>query len=1049
MAGCSWRIVLWGLFIWCVLVNPVVAQVSVHSVATYTTENMGLSHNTVLNMMQDRTGFIWISTMDGLNKFDGKRMHIYRHNPADSSTLSNSFVHGVTEDKDGNLWIGTRDGGVNILNPVTDTIHRIEYQKAMINGISESPVSVIFNDSHGYIWIGFFSGTLGFYNLEEKRFQPAYLQHADTNEPIQSVNALMELNDGSILISSYSGVFYIAPEAATHFRNNPDSVTATEVVPIPVATENPHPNSNIMHIDSEGGFWVEQIGKDPLLLVDQQFLPPTIRESIASGQRSSSVENSIVERGQYFMKGVSGGALLVVNNVTKDQQMYTVSEGEFKGGSKLFEDNEGRIWFYTWGGGFQLLQERTGITHISLEHGLPSDFILGFADEGESTWVATNKGLALARANGEVVSYQNKIIGFNDDSIWSVFRDSLGLWMGTRHDGLFFIPDVELAKAKPVAQRFTVSNSFLPMNNVPQVFRDSRGWLWLGFEGAGIVLVKNVEAWLAGNPANITALSNTTGEKPINSRSIRKVYEDADGNIWLATTDNGYNYLTISDGIIQDVTMFERNDTDFSLPHKDARSIYQKNDSTFWFASYGGGLTKWIKGTKALTTLRTNDGLANNSVYGILPDQNERFLWASTNNGLSRLDTETQKFTNFTVVDGLQNNEFNTGAYHQKKNGIVLFGGVNGFNVIDTRKLILNTSPPAVKISEIQLFNEPLDADTAASYMQEIKLMYNQNFLSFEYVALDYNQPLSVQYAHKMMGVDEDWVYTKNRNFADYPGLKPGEYLFLVKAANGDGFWNEEGAQLRIIIRPPWWQTWWFRLAAIIVLIGLFVAVIRYFAQRRLKEQIRKMEVENRLRNERERISRDLHDHVGAQLANIMSGLSLVDKYSEFEEIEKASTLLKSLRGDAQLTIKQLRETIWALNQNELTIEKFVEHVRLYFNTQSALQSSLSLTIVCNAGGDNMLSSAQALNLFRIIQEAAQNTLKYAEASKLDITFTQEGERITVSVKDDGTFKAPKNSFNEGFGMKNMKKRAREINANIELTTSSGTEIAITFELEN
>lgn len=1047
MAGFKvWRFLCW-LSLGALIPGFVAGQYPSFSTTHYTSGNIGLSHNTVLNMTEDEAGFLWISTMDGLNRFDGKTMKIYRHNPADTTSLSDSFVHGLVADKDGLYWIGTRNGGLNLLDPETDRIQRIQHKADNANSIPDSPVSVIYRDSRDSMWVGFFTGLLGFYDKVNARFTPMPMRKAIGNQPVTSVNIILEMKDGSFLFSSLEGLYYISAEAINAFRTDPESVDFVTVEQIPVTPVDPSPDSNILHIDDQGNLWVERIGQD-MVLVETAELSPHIRESLQLGALQSSADHIIIQRDGYFLKGAPAGKLLVVNTRQQSSQLINPTGKETKGGAKLFEDSKGRIWFYTWGDGFHLLQERKGIEHYTSKDGLPSDFILGFEDEGEDTWVATNNGLAKLTAKGEVVSYLNKIEGYPDDNIWALCRDNLGLWIGTRHDGLFLITEGELQKERPKAKNFSTYNSFLPNYDVHDIHRDSRGWLWLIFEGDGAFVIKNVEAWLKGEPANVMVLSENMGELSISSRFLRTVYEDKDGNMWLATNKNGFNYVEFEGEVLKEITPFERNESGNAIAHRDGRSIYQQDDNTFWLATYGGGIARWNKAENEITNFRTNDGLANNSTYGIVADEDDRFIWISTNNGLSRLDTETLTFTNFTVADGLQNNEFNTGAYHQKGNGLLFFGGVNGFNVINTRELGLNAEPPPIYITDIRLFNEPLKDDTTSVYQKEIHLKHNENFLSFEFAALDYSQPLAVQYAHKMEGVDEDWVMTGNRNFADYPGLIPGEYTLKVQASNGAGVWNDEGVSLRVVIHPPWWATWWFRLISVTFIIIMFVSVIRYLAQRSLKEQIRKMEIENRLRNERERISRDLHDHVGAQLANIMSGLSLVDKYNEFDEKKKAEELVSSLRGDAQITIKQLRETIWALNQSELTVAKFVEHMKLYFKTQSALNATLAVSVHNEANDEAQLSSAQALNLFRIIQEAAQNTLKYAEATSLSIHFNQKGKKMKLCIKDNGTFKGDSNSFNGGYGLKNMRKRAKDINANIELDTKLGTEIRISFNLE-
>lgn len=1038
---------LFGVVLVIGFTSRVNAQLPVFTSTHYTSENTGLSHNTVLHIMQDQAGFIWFSTMDGLNRFDGKTMRVFRHNSADSTSLSNSFIHGVTEDKDGLFWIGTRDGGVNLMDPRTGKITRIQHQPGVAGSIPDGPVNRIFRDSEDLMWLSFFSGELGIYQLGNERFLKMDLRVPITNEGLSSVNSILELKDGSFLISSFKGVYYLEAESVRRFRNNPQSGEIYFVDRILFSEKEPHPNINTMYIDSKGTFWVELVGRG-IQELKTEHLSDSIKESVRSGIKATASPYAVVEREPYIMMGGEDGEILVIDKQTKAFHYIPITKEETKGAAKIFEDREGRIWFYTWGKGVHLLHERKGIKHITTKEGLPSDFILGFAEEGEDSWVATNNGLGLIRANGTVENYHGRIQGFSDDSIWSLYRDDLGLWIATRHDGLFFVPAKELQKTNPKARRFHIGNSVLASNNVHQVMRDSRGWLWLGYQGEGVQIIHNVENWLNGSLANSLTLTNEGSEIKLNSRSVRKIYEDQQANIWIATTGNGFNYLQFSGNRISEISYFEPGNQERPLSHRDGRSIYQQNDSTFWLATYGGGINRWNRYTNQLVSFQINQGLANNSSYGILPDKDPKVIWISTNNGLSRLNTETLRFINFTLADGLQNNEFNTGAYFVKENGELLFGGVNGVNIIKSEEFAINQTPPPVYLTQIRLFNEPLVTDTTAGFIHAVNLDYNQNFLSFDFAALDYSEPLSVQYAYKMEGIDEDWVYSGNRTTADYPGMRPGTYSFNVKAANGDGVWNPKVASLSIVIRPPWWNTWWFQTLAISLVLILLANMIRYYSQRRLKKQIRKMEIENRIKDERERISRDLHDHVGAQLANILSGLSLVDKYTQSNQRKKANTLMKALKTDATVTIRQLRETIWALNQNSMKLDVFVEHLQNYFKTQRALTSTLELSISIEGGQNPELSSPQALNLFRIIQEAAQNTLKYANADQFHICFQQRGDLLHTTIKDNGTFNGDNAGFNGGYGLKNMKKRVQEINGNIKIQIEQGMEIQLSFYLD-
>lgn len=1017
----------------------------------YSTDQ-GLSHNTVLGITMDERGFLWIATLDGLNRFDGLQMKVYRPDEKDSLSLSDGFIHGIHQHESGNLWISTRDGGINIFEPVTETFKGFKPDGA---NLPDRQISLLYEDSKANYWVAFFGHSTGILDTEASIYYPANIVDVETERRRTSVNTFLEFANGSMLMSTLDGLFFLPKEEVGKFIEDPTSDQAIYAIQIEFSDSNPFPNTVNMKVDSKGNLWVNHVTTG-LELMSPEFIPQFLKESIESGVVRNTADNLVVERDGFLISGYLSNQLLFVNLYTGEKTISKLDPGiNLQGATYLYEDPKEELWVFTWGGGFYKLEQKKGITLInSLTNPdeLESDFMLGFEEDERGFWIGTGAEVSFfEKSSGKIHALNDKLINTKVRGAWGLEKEALGLWIVTVERGLVFISTNELQKnSRVVARRFTSDNSFIKSKNLHTVLRDSRGWLWLGYEGDGIQIIKNPNELIAGNPLNIEELTSIKSDEDlsISSDHIRVFYEDRAGNIWIATNDKGFDKITIQDNEIESIRNFSSDpDNESSIPHNDARSIFQQSDTTFWFATYGGGIAQWNSVTDKIKRYTTKEGLPNNSTYSILGEKDSRFIWTSTNSGLARLDTETELFEVFTEEDGLQNNEFNTGAYLPLKDGRLLFGGINGFNIIDPEQLKKNDRIPPVYITRINLFDEPLSTDTSATALKNIKLPYDQNFLSFDFASLDFENPSQNQFAYKMEGVDADWVYSGNRNFAGYPNLTPGEYTFMVKASNNDGLWNEEGTSLNITIAPPWWQTAWFRfLAALVVLTGVILSV-RYFSQKKLREQIRKMEIENKLRNERERISRDLHDHVGSQLANIMSGLALADKYNQIDNKEKSSSLMSSLKGDAEVTIKQLRETIWALNQSELDLETFKDHIQNYFKSQTAFAESMAFNYEISGNQKTKLSSTQALNLFRIIQEASQNTLKYAEAENIDIKLCQEKEILSVIIKDDGSFKGSKSSFNGGYGFGNMKKRAQELGGEISVETDNGTEIFVKVPL--
>ncbi len=1008
-----------------------------------------LSHNTVTNVTLDSRGFLWVSTIDGLNRYDGKSVKIYNASNNDSSSLSNGFIHGVYEYSEEELWISTRDGGLNILNPKTDKVEVISSKHSNENRFPNAAINVLYKDGKGTFWLSFDGHSTGIFDKAQKKYTPAKLIEEDSKFEVGSINGLLELNDGSMIVSSFTGLYYVSELEIATFRSNPTVGATIEISEIILSKGLQKPNTSDLYLDEELDLWVREVNEG-FRKVGQKELPPYVLKSISKGKKGSAGKDMLIENDEYLTMGDLNGAIVSINKRTEEKHYQKINEAEESTGATiLVRDYQGNVWVGVWGAGLYYLEEQKGIELINkkqLGQALKSNFILGFEEEKDGFWIATARGLAFWDSKeNKVYSFEEEINGFVGPGIWSIERDDKGLWLAGVEGGLNFIDANQLKSDKELtAVNYNAQNSFLKESQLHQIYRDTRGWLWLGYEGAGVQVITNVESWQRGEPASIIEMSSNSKERAISSDNIRKVYEDYVGNMWLATMDKGLVRIQVKEKKLGQIELFEYDEfTENSIGYDDTRSIYQQNDSTFWFATYGGGITRWVEPTRTFTRFRRDDGLPNNSVYGVLGDESRRFIWISTNSGIARLDTETEKFTTFGESDGLQNLEFNTGAFLPLSNGDLLFGGVNGFNIIHPQELSINTHQPPVYITGINLFNDPIKSDSSVLYKKTLNLNYNENFISFEFAALDYDNPSQNQFAYKMLGIDVDWVYSGNRNYASYPNIMPGEYIFEVKAANSDGVWNGKGTSISVLISPPWWGTSWFKTLSGFALVVGFILTIRFVSQKNLRVQVRKMEIENKLRGERERISRDLHDHVGAQLANIITGLSLIDKYNHNKDQRNANRLVNSLQGDAQTTIAQLRDTIWALNQKELDIEVFMSHMKGYFKSQTTFSELLKIHYRLEGNVKSRLSSTQALNIFRIIQEAAQNTLKYAEAKSLTISMSAINGEFLLVITDDGTYKGECKRFEGGNGLGNMKKRVEELGGSIEIDTKNGTKVTV------
>jgi serine phosphatase RsbU (regulator of sigma subunit) len=320
------------------------------------------------------------------------------------------------------------------------------------------------------------------------------------------------------------------------------------------------------------------------------------------------------------------------------------------------------------------------------------------------------------------------------------------------------------------------------------------------------------------------------------------IHEDGSGVFWIGTWGGGLNKFDPK----EEEFIHYQNDVDdpHSLSNNSIGPIYEDRSGVLWIGTNGGGLNKFDREKETFTHYRKKDGLPNDIIYGILED-NQGNLWLSTNKGLSKFNPRTQIFNNYDVEDGLQSNEFNGMAYHKNRSGEMFFGGLKGFNAFYPDSVKDNPFIPPIVITDLQIFNEPVgikDDSPLRKHItetEEIMLSYKDNVFSFEFAALNFTNPKKNQYKYLMEGFDEDWISSGTRRFVTYTNLDPGEYVFRVKGSNNDGLWNEEGASVKIIITPPFWETWWFRALSAMLVIGLaFTGYYRRLKNVRMKTEL-------------------------------------------------------------------------------------------------------------------------------------------------------------------------------------------------------------------
>ncbi|MBN1250667.1 MAG: SpoIIE family protein phosphatase [Bacteroidales bacterium] len=823
-----------------------------------TLEN-GLSQSSIYSIVQDNKGFMWFATLDGLNKYDGYNIKIYRNILRDSTSISDNVLNVLYVDKEeygGALWIGTRGAGLCKYNIINENFSSFSNNNNNIS-INDNNVKAICGEKD-FLWIGTENG-LNKFDRKTKEFK--YFKNTDNQQYIES--------EISFIIDNKSNLFIGTKNGLNIFNKKTEEF------------------SNILFTSSKSG-----------------------------GNNLNSLNSGIISKDGYLYLGTNEG--LIKFNI--ENQNYSVYKSEINSHNSLnsniitsiIEDKDGILWIGTMEGGLNRF-DKTNETFQYFKHdasqptSLQTDNVLTlYQDKANILWVGNSLGginkwnraaenLSLFRHN----PYNPYSLSSNQ--VRNVYEDSKGkIWIGTVQGGLN-----QFIKEENKFQHY-INNphdkNSLSNNHVRAIFEDSKGRYWIGTDGGGLNQffpeTKKFKTF-DYNPENVNSISNN---------NIWRIVEDKKGRLWIATFGGGVNIFYPDENRFENFK-HQSNDSK-SLSNNNVTTIYIDSSDEIWIGTFGGGLNKWNEKSKTFTSYQFNpsdtNSLGNNRIYVIVEDSKKRLwigtkgsfsyfdkkknnfinydeknnlpndnimgiiednsanIWISTNKGISKFNPDTKKVRNYDIRDGLQSNEFLVGAFCKTKSGILIFGGINGFNVFDPNKMKDNLNKPSVVITGFKISNQDIEFDTTISEKKLINLTYKQNDISFDFVALDYIFPEKNQYKYKLVGYDKDWIYSKYQRQAKYTNLSPGKYIFKVIGSNNDEIWNNEGTSIQVIIEPALWQRLWFKISSALIIISL-IFLWFYLRIRRIKKQNEILEKQVELRTaevvaQKEQIEEHLHE---------------------------------------------------------------------------------------------------------------------------------------------------------------------------------------------
>ena len=860
------------------------------------TTDQGLSQSGISSILQDSQGFMWFGTQDGLNKYDGYNFTVYKHDELDSHSLSDNWINSIYEDKLGTIWVGTDNGGLNKVERQTKQFTHYQHDPDNPNSLGANRVLSIYEDKSHTLWIGTDSGGLNKFERQTQQFTH-YTHNTDDPNSLGN-NTVLSIFEDKL------GVFWIGTNGGGLNKFDRETGQFIHYTHDP-ADSNSLSDDSVLSIyeDQSGSLWIGTNGGG-LNKFDRetgQFTHYTHDPDDLNSLNHTTVSSIAEDRfGNLWLATTSWYG----NSYGKGLDKFTPKTGQFThyiheptNPNSLsdnlviseYRDNSEILWIGTSVGGINKFEQKDNkFRHYKNDpanpNSLSDNHVMSIAeDQFGIIWISPDNGglNKFDRKTGKFTHYThepNNQNSLSSDNVWATYEDRNGtIWIGTFGSGIDKI-DRKTGQFTHYTHDPSNPNS-LSDNTVTSIYEDHFGNLWIGTLSGGL----NKFDGETGKFTHYTSDSNNSNSLSDNNAFL--IYEDQSGTLWIATW-GGLNKFNRETGNFTQYQHHANNPN--SLSYDRILSINEYPAGTLWIGTYGGGLDKFDTATETFTHYTEKDGLPNNSVVGILADD-EGNLWLSTGKGLSKFNPQTETFRNYDVSDGLQGNEFDgVKAYLKSKTGEMFFGGLNGFNAFYPEQVKDNPHIPPIVITDFKKFNESVKLDTAISETKEIKLPYKDKFFGFEFAALDYTNPKKNQYAYKLEGFDKDWIYAGTRRYATYTNLDGGTYTFRVKGSNHDGVWNEEGTSIKIIITPPPWKTWWAYTLYVVVLV---TAVLGY-VQWKTRAQAR----ENALLRENER---KLYQFLEA----IPLGINVIDTAAKFVYVNQTAMKIygKESSSDAPL----------------------------------------------------------------------------------------------------------------------------------------------------
>ncbi len=990
-------------------------------VESITTED-GLSQGMVYDILQDREGFLWIATKDGLNRYDGYHFEVFTNDPNNPWSISGNTIKHLFEDSAGRIWATSVNAGINIYDKKTGRFHHIRHDPQDPASLSGNYISSIVEDSSGYFVVVVDESEINMFRLDDDFFriqQSPQVLRVPFPAPKTEESFLSTIVKG--LVKDSKDRIWVGGKEVMYRLNVKQAKLEIAVEGFSIGTVFTNP---------DGSFWA--CGNyQPLFHWDGENATPFLfKLAGAIDIRVDGQENMWFLRvDSLFGIDLTGWR----NTLDKDRDLdrfFYRWQPRTSAGNYPFEsmtiDRSGLIWVGTNGLGLYKINPN----HRRFAHYLPGNSIRQFSIVSADKWYLFSYLSTWYTQDGKPLG--GNPLGYEKNHTVSDF-------MLVSKSGDYWIRQPTKSIDGSEVIRYN------PQTKEKQFYSVS----WHHYDSQPMIESRDGSIWMSGFNDILTHINPLTGavmsynlkdgkrilqggenEKIISHEYSTALREDVDGVLWVGT-ERGFTKVirSTSEQNKLQITKYQNiSGAPNSLSYNHVTSFLDdpfQPDRFLWISTKGGGINRMDKQSSQFMRLTKEDGLPDDVVYGILPDDDGN-LWGSTNKGLFCMSpikdikagaSGAYSFRNFSKAEGLQENEFNTGAYAKLPDGRLAFGGVNGYNVFDPKEILSDGFNPPTYITNILVNNQPVSPNDESEILintiettRKITLSHLDNILTLEFASLDFNAPDRNKYRYQLVGADDTWVEAGNRRSATFLNLQPNDYTFRVQGSNSQGIWSDQIAELQISILPPWWKTWWAYLFYTAIIIALIWTYFRFSVRRaELRQQLAfekreadrvrdldalKTQLFTNLTHEfrtpltiilgmAKQVKNNPKEHFNTGIDMIIRNgqnlLGLINKMLNLSKLEGGKMSLEPVHGDIVFFLKNIVESFQSYAVNK--------EIQLHFLPEV----------------DAVMMNFDADKLQQVVSNLLSNSFKFTpDGGHIYFTLREENNTLAIRIKDTG-----------------------------------------------